>query len=189
MMSRIHIRLCIAACLGIPIALGGCGGGTSSATSPSSPATPTYSTSVSAVIGHAKSTGLSVGKTAVKSQGFVACMHWHGMTVLSNGELRTTKVVTLARIDAAEATCGLRIAGPDRTKLEAEEASRRNAERLRALRSEVTKLAACMRANGVTVSLTQASSVLNSNRIKTRDPHTKAVAGKCRDEASSTSSP
>lgn len=152
--------------------LAGCGGST-------------HTSSIGAPVG----TRLSVG-AAADNPGFVACMRRYGMTVLSNGDLQAAKTVTPAQLNGAEKLCGFGVeTGKERAAKAAEARSEemfgKSVEHTRTFRRLVSKLAACLRQNGVDVHGSDASSL---SRIDTRGPQVKAAASKCRSELLGTSS-
>jgi hypothetical protein len=168
-------RIGAGAVAGLCIAIGGGGCGETANRAPSSE--PSGGVSTSVVTGRA---GLAVDKTAARDRGVVACMRRNGMTVRSSGEVQTPTVATTASLDAAESSCRVRIAGPGRKRVDA--ASRRAEHATRASGHRVVRIAACLRRNGLNLSLTAASSLLSSSRIRTRDPRVKTIASLCRRE-------
>jgi hypothetical protein len=177
-MKRPSGGLSVVAYLCIGVASGGCGGG---ATPPANAGTRGHTAGPS-VGTELVASRLSIGKAAAGDRRAVACMHRNGMTVLSSGAVQTRKAVTPAAIGLAEEMCDVRLAGPGRTKLEAEATARRAERAAQGSEHRVVKMAACLRRDGVAVSLTQASSVLSSS-IKRASPRVMAAIGKCRSES------
>jgi len=146
----------VIACVCALVALGGCGGAST----------------------HATSARLSVSATAAINPRFAACMQRNGLTVLSNGELEAPKTVTPAQLKAVEKLCVLRAAKAARP-------TRNAAKKLRQSfhGRVVANVVACLHRAGVEVPRSDPALLSSTSGIKTRSPQVKAAIGKCRSES------
>lgn len=158
--------MAIAMCVGMAVALGGCGSGGERTTSGDGGKQTT-------------SPRLSVG-TASNNREETECMRRDGMTGLSSAAKRR----------AVAKRCGFGVAKTGRSsRMPATVAAPKPVGRKRPAKNApsfhsrvVVKVAACLHAAGIKVSSAGAALLSSTSGIRTRSPRVKAAIGKCRSE-------
>lgn len=126
-----------------------------------------------------ESGNLAVKKKNARDRRMVACRYGDGVAVVRNGDVTTSKAVS-AHIGYAKRICGAGSAGRAREESERDMAALRASHVARAFSLRVVKLAACLHGDGVHITLTAASALLGSGRIRPRDLWIQPMARRCR---------